>query len=100
MTSEIMNKTVSLTAIKNEKQKQADSETLSLVKKTLNTIKEEIESFPDTTGLLTIIYDRNKDPKIMWGGDMDYVKMLGSLDLAKMEISAALISRHAVEDID
>ena len=99
MTSEMSSKTVSLNVVKAEKQAKVDEETSSFIQGSIDSIKEILENEPDSKGLIALVFNKDNDPKIVWGGDMDYIKMIGALDVAKLHFTSILMSDTYMHDI-
>ena len=68
MTSEMSSKTVSLNVVKAEKQAKVDEETSSFIQGSIDSIKEILENEPDSKGLIALVFNKDNDPKIVWGG--------------------------------
>lgn len=101
MTTEITNNnnnTISLEKVKEEKVTELKEATTDLIGKVLIATDEILEEDKNSKGIFTIIFDSNSDPKMLWGGDVDYIKMLGSFDLAKLEVSTKLMADRIVEE--
>jgi hypothetical protein len=98
MTLDMKNKTVSLNVVKAEKQAKVDEETSSFIQGSIDSIKEILENEPDSKGLIALVFNKDNDPKIVWGGDIDYIKMIGALDVAKLHFTSILMSDTYIQD--
>lgn len=88
MTSENKDNTISLAVVKNAKglNNPTDAELLT---SGLKLLEDEIAS-DNIKGFLTIAFDLNNEPRIVWAGEIEMLSVLGSIEVAKVTLMSGL----------
>lgn len=85
---------ISLVAVRNEKDPaiMAEQSTAEMLNLGFNAVKEIIES-GEVKAFFTITFDKvDSSPRIIWAGDIDTLKTLGALEVAKNEFFKSIFS--------
>lgn len=94
MTTDEIKKTSKLISLVDVKAKKEESTMATEEEDMLTKGKETFQEMMDegAVGFIALTFDANSDPRILWSGDIDLVKALGSLELAKKEIADKIYS--------
>jgi len=83
-TDETTNNPISLVAVKAQKENTpTDSETQDMLAQGLEAFQDRVE---EASAFLSVIFDEVGDPSIIWAGDINLIKSIGSLEIAKEEL--------------